>query len=620
MNGISGAEARGAAPIAELRDVCKTFRQGDQTVRALDGVSLSLRAAELTLLMGPSGSGKTTLLQILGLLQRADRGAIRFADRSMDGLGEAALTEARRAGVVFIFQGFNLMEALTARGNVALAHKLAGGERRTAPAERCLARVGLQQRSDFRPPQLSGGERQRVAIARALACPGRLVLADEPTANLDWHAAEEVISSLAQLARDEGKAVLVVTHDSRLERFADRIVRILDGRIVEDRRLNQPATISKNADTPIAPAAPPNAATAPGAAGRAAPRGLSAGAWALTLFVLLLIVTAAIIYLRHNRGGATTPAAAPPASAPTPWAAAAPGVIEPSTQIVEIRTERPGRIKAILRQSGERIRAGEPLVLLDDATAAAVVAQARAEMELADADLAKLMAWDRQEERARAAAAVERARARHDRAQRERKRVESLAEQRSATESEYQQTVEEERLAAAALEEARQSARLSEAGPTVEQVRVAEAQQARAAAALRAAQTALDLCTIPSPLDGHVIYRHLEPGEVVVTDAPVPILSIGNLDDLRVRAEVDEADIARVRVGQSVRAYAEAYPEREFAGKVVRLEPIMGRKTIRTERSTEQKDAKVREVLIELAPAGVEFPIGMQMTVRFLQE
>ena len=155
-------------------------------------------------------------------------------------------------------------------------------------------------------------------------------------------------------------------------------------------------------------------------------------------------------------------------------------------------------------------------------------------------------------------------------------------------------------------------------GPTSEEVLIAQARVAQARAALQLAQAELSLLTIRSPIDGHVIYRHREPGEIVDVESELPIISLGKLDEVRLRAEVDEADISRVHVGQSVIATADALGDRVLRGRVVHMEPIMGRKTIRTQRTTERKDTKVREVLIELEPGHPSLPIDLQMTVRFV--
>ncbi len=604
---------------ARIVDVSKTYGHGRMEVRALDDVSLELNAGELTLIEGPSGSGKTTLLHIIGLLQTADAGEIWIGGQRVENLTQSALTERRRDHVAMVFQVYNLLDALTAEDNVALAGML-GEQERFSPAlaQTHLADVNLKERGNHLPSQLSGGERQRVAIARALASPGQLVLADEPTANLDWENAREVIESLERLAHEKGKAVVVVSHDSRLEPYADRIVSLLDGRIVNDARKREP-------DMTPPPSGPQSSQTS-----RRGPRRRGVARWGVLALCAVMLILGWMVgkvvpwgalptgASENSAPSSLSPATQPASGSTTPYVAAAPAVVEPSNKLVELRSERRGRIEAIHKQAGDAIHVGEPLVQIDEATARAAVAEAEAELALAKARLSELVAWDRPEEQARAEARVEYAQARYDRAERELKRIRDLFEKKTALQVELDDAEEELRLAASELEQARQARTISQSGPTEAELNVAKAQVDSAQAALELARTELGLLTIKSPLDGHVVYRHLEPGEVVDPEVNVPILSIGNLDDVRLRAEVDEADIERVRVGQHVEATAEAFGERVLHGRVVHLEPMMGRKTIRTQRTTEQQDTKVREVLIELDTGELQLPIDLQMTVRFI--
>ncbi len=205
-------------------------------MRALDNVDLDVRRGELTLLMGPSGSGKTTLLSIMGCILRPSGGTISVLGRDVTGLSERELPRVRLDHVGFVFQGFNLFPALTAAGNVALALDLKGVPRREAfgRAAMLLDQVGLGAKRDAYPADLSGGQKQRVAIARAIAGDPPIVLADEPTAALDTHSGHAVMQLLTRLAHERDRAVVIVTHDSRMLGYADRIVNIEDGRIVED--------------------------------------------------------------------------------------------------------------------------------------------------------------------------------------------------------------------------------------------------------------------------------------------------------------------------------------------------------------------------------------------------
>ncbi|MCO5167105.1 MAG: ABC transporter ATP-binding protein [Planctomycetes bacterium] len=223
-----------------VEGLTKTYGQGEAAVQVLHGVDLSLRAGELTLVMGPSGSGKTTLVSILGLLLRPTAGRVWVQGQDVTDLDERTLPLLRRRRLAFVFQAFNLFEALTAQENVELGLQLAGlGARaRAARARELLAEVGLADRAHHVPQDLSGGQKQRVAIARALGAPGRILLADEPTGALDSTNGQRVME-LLRGAADAGRAVVVVTHDPRLLSLADRVVTIEDGRVRSDEEVSR---------------------------------------------------------------------------------------------------------------------------------------------------------------------------------------------------------------------------------------------------------------------------------------------------------------------------------------------------------------------------------------------
>jgi len=216
----------------EIRDLVKSYGKGGAQVNALRGVSLEVSSSEILMLMGPSGSGKTTLLSIMGCILTATSGSVRVNGLETVGLAESKLPRVRLENFGFIFQGFNLFPALTVEENVDLAFKLKGLKPRSA---QLLERVGLADKRRTYPRDLSGGQKQRVAIARALAGDPPIILADEPTAALDSHSGQTVMEILAGLARERKRAVVMVTHDNRVLHYADRIVRIEDGRIVEQR-------------------------------------------------------------------------------------------------------------------------------------------------------------------------------------------------------------------------------------------------------------------------------------------------------------------------------------------------------------------------------------------------
>jgi putative ABC transport system ATP-binding protein len=225
-----------AVPTYELEAVTRTYGDASTLVTALDSLDLTIRSGEFVAILGPSGSGKTTLLQLLGALDRPSAGTVRFEGRHLDDLGEGALADLRLSAIGFVFQQFNLIPTLTAAGNVeaGLAPLRMNGVNRTAAAVEHLNAVGLEPRADHLPTQLSGGEQQRVAIARALARSPRVVLADEPTGNLDTKSGEMVIDLLGSLHRDLEITVILVTHDQWVAERADRVLRLADGRLVDD--------------------------------------------------------------------------------------------------------------------------------------------------------------------------------------------------------------------------------------------------------------------------------------------------------------------------------------------------------------------------------------------------
>jgi putative ABC transport system ATP-binding protein len=219
--------SREQAPVFRLVDLRKIYGQGDAAVHALRGVDLTVAEGELLVLLGPSGSGKSTLLNILGGLDVPTSGEVVYNDRSLTKADEAALTAYRRTHVGFVFQFYNLIPSLTTRENVALVTELV--ERPMAP-EAALAMVGLDHRLDHFPSQLSGGEQQRVAIARALVGAPRLLLADEPTGNLDPKTSEVIWDLFLRLQAERGLAVVIATHNHELARRADRGYRLVEGR------------------------------------------------------------------------------------------------------------------------------------------------------------------------------------------------------------------------------------------------------------------------------------------------------------------------------------------------------------------------------------------------------
>jgi putative ABC transport system ATP-binding protein len=222
-------------PFIQISDLRKEFIMGDVTVKALNGAELTMRKDDLMVVMGPSGSGKSTLLYLLGGLDRPTSGKIQVESQSIDSLDENALAVYRREKVGFIFQSFNLISSMTALDNVAFPMRFAGVPRRERirRAYALLKQVGLEDRVLHKPTELSGGQQQRVAVARSLVNNPQLILADEPTGNLDTASGAGIMQLLSDLHK-EGRTVMVVTHDPRMAQFATRIVHLLDGQVVPE--------------------------------------------------------------------------------------------------------------------------------------------------------------------------------------------------------------------------------------------------------------------------------------------------------------------------------------------------------------------------------------------------
>ena len=221
----------------EMRALTRTYRTDTIETTALDAIDLVIYDGEFVAVMGPSGCGKSTLLNLMGMLDRPTSGSYAFNGREVAGLGEAQLAEFRKQSVGFIFQSFNLIDELSVRENVELAllyHPVSAAERKRR-TEEAMDRVGIAHRARHRPGQLSGGQQQRVAVARALVSKPKLILADEPTGNLDTHHGEEVMRMLQSL-NEQGSTIVMVTHSPAHADYASRIVNMLDGRILQERR------------------------------------------------------------------------------------------------------------------------------------------------------------------------------------------------------------------------------------------------------------------------------------------------------------------------------------------------------------------------------------------------
>jgi len=225
----------------QLNHIQRVFRTEDVETTALNDINLTIQAGEFVAIMGPSGCGKSTLLAILGMLDSPSAGSFVFDQQEIAHCSEQQLAELRKANIGFVFQSFNLIDELTVAENVELPLQYLNIDKaeRKARVSNMLKRVGIDHRQDHLPQQLSGGQQQRVAVARALVINPKLVLADEPTGNLDSKNGEEVMAILSELNR-EGTTVVMVTHSEREGAYADRLVRMLDGKILLDRKNQRP--------------------------------------------------------------------------------------------------------------------------------------------------------------------------------------------------------------------------------------------------------------------------------------------------------------------------------------------------------------------------------------------
>ena len=218
-----------------LSQVSKTYAVGAERVRALQDVSFSIRAGEFALIVGRSGSGKSTLLNLMAGLEKPTRGQIRVAGRQIERMNESQLVSFRLKNVGFVFQSFNLFEAHDALDNVAMPLVYQGVSRaeRMRRARQMLEAVGLKTHMHHKPSQMSGGQQQRVGIARALVARPKILFADEPTGNLDYGTSREILALIQDVCRERGTTLIMVTHDPEFEQFADHVIHLLDGRLVE---------------------------------------------------------------------------------------------------------------------------------------------------------------------------------------------------------------------------------------------------------------------------------------------------------------------------------------------------------------------------------------------------
>lgn len=607
-------------PMIELRNVVKDYGAGSAT-RAVDDVSLAIHPGQVTLLMGPSGSGKTTLISIMGAILRPTSGQVWIDGAEISQWDESQLPAVRLRHIGFIFQSFNLVPTLSVIENVelALGLKQVRGAEANRLAKELLHQVGLSAKAHRRPADLSGGEKQRVAIARALAGNPSVVLADEPTAALDSVSGRVVMETLRAQAA-QGRAVLIVTHDSRSLPYADRVIKIEDGRIQSDSLLEpappmppQPVT----AQAKIQPnATHEETAKMPLTANPAGRR----RRWLYALPVLMVLALGTAFWLQKT---ATTAAAnVPPASNLPKESGLQPvsrgnasglvsgaGRVEPASEEVKISSPSPGRLALVAVEEGQHLRAGDMIARLDNAELAARVAQAQANVQLQQAMLTRMENGSSVFERQAAAANVTEAQALLASARSERDKRRALLESGDSSWAEYDRYERDVLLAQARLEKANISAASVNSVVRSDDRAQAQARLQAAKAELAEAQALLGKSMIRAPFAGVVLKRYRRSGE----DAGVgPIISFGDTSRLVVRVDVDEADVGKVKVGDRAYVTAQAFGAKRFAGVVSHVGGQLGRKNIETGDPTEKMDTRVLETLITL-DGHPDLPVGMRV-------
>lgn len=223
-------------PAISLRDVTKIYAIGTEKLRALDGVSIDIYPGEFACIIGRSGSGKSTLLNMMAGLEKPSKGSIRIAGKQIERMNEGQLVQFRLNHVGFVFQSFNLFATHTALDNVAMPLMYKGVDRRTrsARAKKMLTAVGLRTHMQHKPTQMSGGQQQRVGIARALVTQPKILFADEPTGNLDFNTSREILRLIRDICHEKNTTLIMVTHDPEMAQYADRVIRLLDGKVIEN--------------------------------------------------------------------------------------------------------------------------------------------------------------------------------------------------------------------------------------------------------------------------------------------------------------------------------------------------------------------------------------------------
>lgn len=592
--------------ILTLKNIELTYGSGATAFQALRGVSLTLERGELTLMFGPSGSGKTTLLQVMGCQLRPTAGTMQLFGDALEGLAQDELARLRLAHYGFVFQHYNLFPALRAWENVAIALDLKEWprERRHEEAQSLLRVVGLDEPGERFPAQLSGGQKQRVAIARAIAGNPDILLADEPTAALDGKSGRGIAAVLHVLARKRNCAVLVVSHDPRVVPFADRVVQLEDGVIVDDRcgpaRRTSPRRV-QTTDSPM-----PLRSTA--GRGTGIRRRVSWVTLGVVPGALVLGLALAVAASSSSEHGAK-------AVFPTTDTIIEGGVVTPFGGTRVIVPQLSGIIAKIYVHSGDSVKAGQLLAELDNADYRAALAAATAQVQLRSAELAKLRHGARPQSIEEARAVLREAQAQEALAANEAKRRDILAQRKLISAEQAEQARAEAAVRRAQCEKAAAAYAELMAGARPEDIAAATAALAVAVAERDRAAAQLGKTMIRSPVNGIVLKRTINVGETVTAFTPIPVVLIGDLHELFVRADVSKLDLSRIRVGARSMISTDAFPGQEFFGKVVRISGIMGKRQAISNDPAERPDDETLDALIEL-DGHPPLPIGLRVDVR----
>ncbi len=556
--------------LARLVGAGKIYGAGETAIAALEGATLDIRAGEVTLIEGPSGSGKTTLISILGLLLRPTSGEVWLEGRNVAHLTERDLPPLRARNFGFVFQGFNLFPALTALENVAMAIQMKNPRAKSPrdEARRLLELVGLESRSHHLPADLSGGQKQRVAIARALGGNPPIIVGDEPTAALDTKARELARSRRCRRHSRSSSRALRRSRRARRRRphFQHRS------------RLGDP--MSKLRTSLLV----------------ALPLAVAGGLW-------------------FGRGTQSASAAQPALARPA--VLVAPARVEATRDPVALAFEAGGRIVAIEVDEGNAVRAGQVIARLDDRMAKARVAAADAAVAGAQASYLMSRRGPRGEDLAAARAELDAAKAAAAHRDAEQVRSEKLGAVGAVASASVDADSAAARVADANAAAAAARYQALVKGSRSEQIAAAAATLDAAKAELEAAKISLDQTVLRAPHDGVVLRRFAEVGALVTTVNPTPIVSIADLGQLQVRAEIDEADLSGVAVGKTAYATADAYGTARFPIRLTRVSRELGRKTVRDDDPRARVDTRVLEVVAQFTGTpGESLPLGLRMYVH----